>query len=323
VQLSRLAFPLAFSLALAAGSASSAAAQSVTTADVQRLQDSINDASRALTQMRSRDGNAASQLHAELDEAFEEAIYLKVKLRKNEPIAYREYAEVRDHVENIRSRARGDWSDNNTDRPVSAAGYPDRAPSPNDNRAPYPNDSRSPYPGDPSIVRSQNPNEIPVGTEFDVRLQNPLSSRSAQVEDRFEATTMVDLRDERGRVMVPAGSLMRGVVSSVHPATRVERKGSLTVAFDRATINGRSYPIRATVSQALESEGIAGEREKIGIGAGAGAILGAILGGAKGALAGILIGGGGTIAATEGNDVELPSGTVLRVRMDAPLMLGR
>jgi hypothetical protein len=87
------------------------------------------------------------------------------------------------------------------------------------------------------------------------------------------------------------------------------------------TINGRSYPIRATATQAIESEGIKGEKEKIGIGAGAGAILGAILGGVKGAVAGILIGGGGTMAATEGKDVELPAGTVLRVRLDAPLML--
>ena len=55
---------------------------------------------------------------------------------------------------------------------------------------------------------------------------------------------------------------------------------------------GRAYPIRATVTQALESEGIKGEAGKIGAGAGVGAIIGAILGGAKGALAGILIGGG-------------------------------
>lgn len=61
-----------------------------------------------------------------------------------------------------------------------------------------------------------------------------------------------------------------------------------------------------------------GEKEKIGIGAGAGAILG----GAKGALAGILI-GGGTIAATEGKDVELPSGTVRRVRLNSALNLTR
>jgi hypothetical protein len=93
------------------------------------------------------------------------------------------------------------------------------------------------------------------------------------------------------------------------------------VAFDRVTINGRSYPIRATVTQAIESEGIMGEKEKIGIGAGAGAIIGAILGGVKGAVAGILIGGGGTIAATEGKDVELPVGSVLRVRLDSALVL--
>jgi hypothetical protein len=124
-------------------------------------------------------------------------------------------------------------------------------------------------------------------------------------------------------VLVPAGSTMRGVISSVNKATRTDRKGSLTVAFDRVTVNGRSYPIRATVTQALESEGIMGEKQKIGIGAGAGAILGAILGGAKGALAGILIGGGGTIAATEGKDVELPAGTVLRTRFDSPLTLNR
>jgi len=56
---------------------------------------------------------------------------------------------------------------------------------------------------------------------------------------------------------------------------------------------------------------------------GVGAIIGGILGGFKGALAGILIGGGGTIAATEGKDVELPPGTVLRVRLDSPLILDR
>jgi hypothetical protein len=38
-------------------------------------------------------------------------------------------------------------------------------------------------------------------------------------------------------------------------------------------------------------------------------------------MAGILIGGGGTIAATEGKDVELPAGTVLRVRLDSGLNL--
>jgi hypothetical protein len=291
-------------VALAAGMAGSAVAQSsVTSSDIQRLQDTIYDASRDIAQARSRDAALGSQLQAELDDARDETIYLKVKLRRNEPIARSEYADLRDRIDNIRGRARGD----------SAGGYTPPAGSRPEPAPPSPA---------PAPTRAQNPNEIPVGTEFDVRLQNSLSSKTVQVEDRFEATTMVDLRDERGRVLVPAGSVMRGVVSSVNKATRTDRKGSLTVAFDRVTINGRAHPIRATVTQALESEGIKGEKEKIGIGAGAGAILGAILGGAKGALAGILIGGGGTIAATEGKDVELPVGTVLRVRFDSPLTLG-
>ena len=102
---------------------------------------------------------------------------------------------------------------------------------------------------------------------------------------------------------------MRGVVSSVNKATRTERKGSLTVAFDQITIRGRNYPMRGTVTQALESEGIKGEAGKIGAGAGVGAIIGGIIGGVKGAVLGVLIGGGGTIAATEGKDVTLPAGT--------------
>jgi hypothetical protein len=30
----------------------------------------------------------------------------------------------------------------------------------------------------------------------------------------------------------------------------------------------------------------------------------------------VLVGGGGTIAATDGSDVQLPVGTILRVRLD-------
>jgi hypothetical protein len=137
------------------------------------------------------------------------------------------------------------------------------------------------------------------------------------VEDRFEATTAVDLY--RGNdVLIPAGSIMRGVVSSVNRASRTDRKGTMTVAFDQVTVSGRAYPMRGTVTQALESEGIKGEIGRIGAGSAVGAIIGGIIGGTKGALLGVLIGGGGTIAATEGKDVHLPAGTLLRVRMDTP-----
>ena len=38
---------------------------------------------------------------------------------------------------------------------------------------------------------------------------------------------------------------------------------------------------------------------------------------------GAVIGAGGTVAATEGKEVELPQGTVLRVRFDTPVQLNR
>jgi hypothetical protein len=77
--------------------------------------------------------------------------------------------------------------------------------------------------------------------------------------------------------------------------------------------------MRASLIEALESGGYKEDVGKIGAGAGVGAIIGGILGGVKGALAGILIGGGGVVAATEGKDVVLPPGSILRIRLDSPL----
>ncbi len=166
----------------------------------------------------------------------------------------------------------------------------------------------------------QSGRELPSGTEVDVRLTTPLTSDTAKVEDRVEATTLIDLYSGND-LMVPSGSILEGYVSSVDRASRTDRKGTLTIMFTKLRMNGRTYDAQAYVTQALESEGIKGEAGRIGAGAGVGAIIGGILGGVKGAIAGILIGGGGVIAATEGKDVHLPAGTVLRVRFDSPVPL--
>ncbi len=289
------AWLLVFALALVAGVTRSASAQNATTVDIQRLQDSLDDVSRDVSELRARDSVLASRLETQLDDLRDEAIYLKVKIRKNETVPRSEYFEVRDRIDAVRTEARATSRGTTNSRSSSSSGTSSR--------------------------QSTGPRlDVPVDTEVDVRLQQPLSSATAVVEDRFEATTLVDLRDG-DRVIIPAGSVMRGVISSVTKATRLERKGSLTVAFDQVRMNGREYPIHGTVSQAIESAGIRGETTKIGAGAGVGMIIGGILGGVKGALAGILIGGGGTIAATEGKDVELPAGTILRVRLDSGLNL--
>jgi hypothetical protein len=291
---------------LVAGLAAPAVAQGrITEADVQRLQDNVYLAERDVNQLRTRDSARATQLQGELDELGDEVIYLRVKLRKERTLARSEFADVESRIDGVRSRARGTAA---TTTPAPGTPLPFPAPAP----APAPSAERP--------ARTSTNREIPAGTELDVRLSNVLSSGTAKVEDRFEATTLVDLVID-GRTLVPAGAVMRGVVSAVEPATRTNRTGRMTVSFDQLTMNGRTYPMRGTVSQALESEGIRGEAGRVGVGAGVGAIIGGILGGFKGAMAGILIGGGGTIAATEGKEVELPQGTVLRVRVDSPVPL--
>ena len=298
-------------------------AQNITTTDIQRLQDQVYDAGNEVSRLRSRDQTLADRLMTQLDDVRDEVVYLKVKLRKEGSVTRSDYNDVRNRVDSIRSEARGEasrqssgsWGGGGSGTPAGGYGTGSGSASGSGTNNPIYGGTQD----SPARPASQpRRNEVPSGQEVDVRLERELSSETAQVEDRFTATTMVDLY-QGNDVLIPAGSVMRGVVSSVDKATRTDRKGALTVAFDQVTIRGRAYPIRATVTQAIESEGIKGEAAKIGAGAGVGAIIGGILGGAKGALLGVLIGGGGTIAATEGKDAKLPAGTVLRVRFDQAL----
>lgn len=181
-----------------------------------------------------------------------------------------------------------------------------------------PDTTTASVPAGPTQVNPSARGVIPVGQELDVRLQTPLSSETATVEQRFEATTVVDLMQD-GRVLVPAGSIVHGVVSAVKPAGRIDREGSLTLSFDRITIRGRDSPIRAMATQVFESGGIREEIGTAGAGAGVGGLIGGLIGGVKGAVLGAVIGAGGAIAATDGKDIHLPAGSIIRIRLDSPV----
>jgi TolA-binding protein len=291
-----------------------AAQQSITSNDIQRLQDQVYQVGTDVGRLRSTDSTLATRLESELDDLRDEVVYLKVKMRKEGSVSRTEYSDLRDRLQDLRSQARGNAPSGNSQWDPPADRPNTTGSSSSSGRTGSYEEGRS---TSTTSSSSSGRSAIPVGQEIDVRLQKELTSDTAQVEDRFEATTAVDLY--RGNdVLIPAGSVMRGIVSSVNRASRTDRKGSMTVAFDQVTVNGRSYPMRGTVTQALESEGIKGEIGRIGAGSAVGAIIGGIIGGTKGALLGVLIGGGGTIAATEGKDVHLPAGTLLRVRMDTP-----
>ncbi len=147
--------------------------------------------------------------------------------------------------------------------------------------------------GDEATTRADL--EVSLGAELDVALTRPISSRVARLEDRVEATTIADLPG-RGRVLVPAGSLLSGLVAQVGRAWRPDARGSLTVVFDRITVDGRTYAIDTTVTDAVDAD-------------------------IRGEIANLALDARSTVRAAEGREVELPVGSVLRVRFQSPLEL--
>ena len=263
----------------------------VSSADLSRLEATATDIDTLAGALAKTDPTAAAEVRASLKEANEEIAYLKVKLRREGRVAREEYATLRDRLETLRIKAQGGKV---TASPVMA------------------DDPARP-------ARPERAVTVVVGTEFDIRLQTPLNSGTAKIEQRFEGTTLEDVI-VAGVTAIPAGSVARGFVSSVRAAGRLERKGSLTLSFDEMRIDQTSFRLRASVTKALDPK-VREDATRIGAGAVVGAVVGGILGGGKGALLGVIIGGGGTIAATEGTDVSLPVGTVLRIRLDQPLEL--
>jgi hypothetical protein len=269
---------------LVAATAAWGAQASVSSSDLDRLEATASEIRTQVDTLRRTDATLAADVEKSLGDLTDEITYLRVKLRREGTVTRDEYGSLRDRLETLRVRAQG--------QKVSAQ----------------------------PVLNESGGGTVPVGTEFDVRLQTALNSGTATVEQRFEATTVVDY-PATGRALIPAGSTVRGFVSSVRPAGRIDRRGSITLSFDEIVIDHRASRLRASVTQALDSKEANQDNTRIGAGAAVGAIIGGILGGVKGALLGVVVGGGGTIAATEGADVDLPAGTVLRIRLDQPLTI--
>jgi hypothetical protein len=158
---------------------------------------------------------------------------------------------------------------------------------------------------------------IPEGTAIQVRLDAALSSRTARVEDRVDAT-LIEAVKVNGEIAIPAGTSVRGLVLAAEPAERPSKAGRLELTFDAVYLDDGRHDMQARVVEFREGSGAG---RKAGIGAAVGAIVGGILGGKDGAIAGILVGGGGAVVASKGEDVELPTGTVVTLRLDRPLIV--
>lgn len=163
---------------------------------------------------------------------------------------------------------------------------------------------------------------VPAAAVMGLRIETPVSSENARIEDRVEARVTRDLSVD-GRTAIPAGTRVLGAVTEVEQGGKVRERARLGVRFHTLAFpDGTELPIR-TEAIVREGDSPAGaSSRKIGGAAVGGAILGAIMGGKKGAILGGATGAaGGTavVMAGERNAATLPVGTVVTVRLSAPL----
>ena len=162
---------------------------------------------------------------------------------------------------------------------------------------------------------------MPAGTELPLKLESALASDTSAVEDPVRASLRRSVAIDELTVL-PAGTNLRGVVTGVQRSAKVKGRASLAFRFTSLAVDDESYDIR-TSSVAREAAGTKKkDATKIGIGAGAGAIIGGIAGGGKGAAIGTAIGGGagtGMVLATRGEEVRLAAGTPVTVKLSEAL----
>jgi hypothetical protein len=147
------------------------------------------------------------------------------------------------------------------------------------------------------------------------------------VGDTVTATVASDIKDNSGRVVIPAGSEVVLKVTAIKVSeNKSDKTGTLTLQPTSVTINGSSYPLSARIdSVGTHLQGRktnAGDIAKPAAGAAVGAVVGRVLGGStKGAIIGGVLGGavGAQRAVeTKDRDVVLPEGTTVVLVLEQP-----
>ena len=125
-----------------------------------------------------------------------------------------------------------------------------------------------------------------------------------------------------GKVIVPKDADVDGQILELKSAGHFAGRSEITLALTGLSFNGKSYEIET--DQYKKESASRGKRtaETVGGGAAIGALIGGLTGGGKGAAIGAGVGAGagtGVQAVTKGQQIQLPSETVLGFQLNAPV----
>lgn len=162
---------------------------------------------------------------------------------------------------------------------------------------------------------------LPAGTIVPVRITEELNSKTAQTNDAFHGSLAADLGTQ-GVIAIPRGASVVGRIVEARDAAHF--KGSSLLSLELTRLDARGQRI-SLVTDTFSKEGEARGKntiEKSAGGAALGAIIGALAGGGKGAAIGGLAGGAagtGVNAATRGQQVDIPSETLINFSLQSPV----
>jgi hypothetical protein len=162
---------------------------------------------------------------------------------------------------------------------------------------------------------------MPAGTELTIRMIDGVDSEKNKVGDRFRATIEMPVVID-GRTVVPKGAEVEGVVAQQASAGHFQGRSEIALALSKLAYAGKSYDIKT--EQAVREGSSRGKKTAVMVGGGGalGAIIGGIAGGGKGAAIGAASGAGagtGVQAVTKGQQVRVPSETVLEFKLKNPV----
>ncbi len=183
---------------------------------------------------------------------------------------------------------------------------------------------------------------LPDGTSATLELRTVISTHTAFVGEQFYCTTVSPLV-EVNRVIVPAGSFVRGQITHVERPRKIKGHTRIALRFDSLILpNGTTKPLLATLAgfstmrsdiHLSQGEAITGESswrgDLAGIAANSSqfAIVGAMSGmsaGDSGMWSGVAGAGSSVIRlayllTSRSDDFELAPGTSIEIRLEAPL----
>jgi hypothetical protein len=161
------------------------------------------------------------------------------------------------------------------------------------------------------------------GTTLPIRITQTLDSATTQQGETFTGTVAADIVTD-GVVVIRTGTPVTGRVVAVQEAAHYKGSSLLTVELTDINRHGEKISVN-TDPYSVQGKGRGkNTAEKVGGGAAVGAILGGILGGGKGAAIGAAAGGGvgaGANTITRGEQVQIPSETLIRFNLTNTLSL--